>query len=133
MDVSENTKLESLDCTDVPLSELDLSQNLLLTDLFIERMPNVTYPANWTGWHMIGMGEDASGLSAYFAEPGVPTIGWRYIQDDSYDAWFYFDSYGVAVRGWHEIDGNWYFFEYNGLKKFSTGWIQYHADWYYAN
>ncbi|MDR3593567.1 hypothetical protein [Clostridium sp.] len=56
------------------------------------------------------------GVSAEWRENNQ---GWWYAKDNSYSI------------GWDMIDGNWYYFNYNGYMK--TGWIKYDDIWYYLS
>lgn len=42
--------------------------------------------------------------------------------------WWYSNNNSYSV-GWEQIDGNWYYFKYDGYMK--TGWIKYDDTWYY--
>lgn len=42
--------------------------------------------------------------------------------------WWYNKGNSYSI-GWDKIDGNWYYFKYNGYMK--TGWIKYNDTWYF--
>lgn len=47
------------------------------------------------------------------------------------DAWYYFNSEGYAVTGWHKIGGFWYYFSKDC--RMQTGWKKVSGKWYYLN
>ena len=65
----------------------------------------------------------------YFNQDGVMQTGWQYLSYKGISYWFYFEpeyhgdtSFGKMYRGWHEIDGSWYYFRKDGSMA-SNEWI----------
>lgn len=61
-----------------------------------------------------------------YPDGSYPTSKWLKL-----DAWYYFDSKGYAVTGWHKINGYWYWFDEDCRMK--TGWKQLKGKWYYLH
>ena len=59
-----------------------------------------------------------------YAKWVVDLRGWQEIDGD----WYYFDDNGEKVTGWKRI-GNWYYFDDDGVMQ--TGWIKDSGYWYY--
>lgn len=47
------------------------------------------------------------------------------------DAWYYFNSSGYAVTGWHKVNGYWYFF--GSDCRMQVGWKKLKNKWYYLH
>ncbi len=57
----------------------------------------------------------------------VATTGWVKNNGD----WYYYDANGVMAKGWKSIDGMWFYFDASGVM--STGWVQSGGKWYYMD
>ena len=57
----------------------------------------------------------------------VANTGW--VQNNG--NWFYYDTNGVKATGWKSIDGMWFYFDASGVM--STGWVQSGGKWYYMD
>ncbi|MDD6327138.1 MAG: hypothetical protein PUA62_01650 [Lachnospiraceae bacterium] len=106
----------------------------------------VGYIPSWqkddTGWrYKYEDGAYAIGLNYiddeyyYFGEDGYMKTGWIDLNEywgmnSSTPVWYYFTADGSAIsRGWHQIDGTWYYFPWNEGKLATNGtWVGYEFD-----
>ena len=71
--------------------------------------------------------QDAKGWWYRYADGSYPKEQWLKL-----DAWYYFDSYGYALRNrWGYIKGLWYYF--GDDCRMAKGWIKLDGHWYYLN
>ena len=62
----------------------------------------------------------------YYGKTGDVVKGWHEIEN----SWYYFESIsGYMQKDWQEINGSWYFLGGNGIMR--TGWQQVGSTWYY--
>ena len=57
----------------------------------------------------------------------VASTGW--VQNNG--NWYYYDTNGVMVTGWKSIDGMWFYFDNTGVML--TGWVKDGGKWYYLD
>ena len=75
------------------------------------------------GWFLL------DGHWRYSDSNGVMQTGWQNLSYNGISNWYYFEpktswdgSFGKMYRGWHEIDGTWYYFQKDGSMA-SNEWI----------
>ncbi len=116
-DVVAEYEVEVLDrdMDDVPIREWVLLNKKMY---FIKPNGNLA-----RGWFHNG------GKWYYFNRDGVMQTGWRYLSYNGISNWYYFKpeysvdtNYGKMLRGWHEIDGTWYYFHKDGSMA-SNEWV----------
>jgi len=65
-----------------------------------------------------------TGIILLVAVPIAAQAEWRQSNND----WWYSQGSSYATS-WTKIDGQWYYFDYNGYMK--TGWVNDNGNWYY--
>ena len=70
-------------------------------------------------------GEIEDGWNA--TEDGKKVVGWKAIDGE----WYYFDRDGIMETGWVSVDGHWYYLNTDGSME--TGWASVDGHWYYLN
>ena len=104
---------------------------------------------NNTGW------KNVFGKWTYINSDYTLAKGWKKINYNGRNSWFYFDSYGTMQTGWKLIAGKWYYmnskgvmltgfqtlkdsqgtfkFYFNGNGQMLTGWQKISGKWYYLS
>ena len=62
-----------------------------------------------------------------YYEDGKKVVGWKAIDGE----WYYFDRDGIMETGWVSVDGHWYYLNTDGSME--TGWASVDGHWYYLN
>ena len=62
-----------------------------------------------------------------YYEDGKKVVGWKAIDGE----WYYFDRDGIMETGWVSVDGHWYYLNTDGSME--TGWASVDGKWYYLN
>lgn len=66
-----------------------------------------------TGWHQLTWSKGQDWF--YFESNGHMVTGWKTIKYKGKQCRFYFDENGAMVTSGHEVGGNWYFFDKDGV------------------
>ena len=64
------------------------------------------------------------------AQIGNATTAAQYGWAQTAEGWKYFEN-AVAVTGWKQVDGNWYYLNDKGVMQ--TGWVNVNGTWYFLN
>ena len=89
-----------------------------------------------TGWQQLPKSStDSTKAWFYFNGNGVMQTGWKSLKFDTDDKnyWYYFSeqdaTLGQMLKGWQQINSNYYYFDVNG--HLLTGWQEINNNWYY--
>lgn len=81
--------------------------------------------------HSVGVAGRGGGGGVRSLGKGLYGKGWKRINRNGQDSWYYFGDDGRMYTGWLQNQGSWYYLQPNG--QMATGWIYLGTDWYYMD
>ncbi len=105
------------------------------TEIFEQRMGETGFVGDAYIDNASGNASNGGGGGSYYKDPVETTVETATPSDEGY-VWFtgtngyqLKDSNGEFVKGWAEVNGDWYYLDANGYMK--TGWVKDQNTWYY--
>ncbi len=140
LDVSQNTALRELYCSSI--TDLMLNDNLQYAkDNFEPKQAVDDYGNKYVEYSGDLPSEYFGQLRLYLPKNGwiQKDTSWYYFTEDVKATswkkiggkWYYFNAKGVMQTGWQKISGKWYYFNTSGAMQ--TGWQKISSKWYYFN